>query len=163
MSFSVVRFTNPLWILIFQSSCQYIEVRAQLAALFNLDGTNPKIPMTPIASFAANTNTEMAYKQFCKDLYQIGVNEDMIRQNEDKLLEILRSQDMVASNQIGDSDIEDKNQVLEVAYKEYCKDLYRVGFTDDMLPPKDKILAVLRSRGVITSSQSGSTNTGDKG
>ena len=107
VSFSVVHFTDPLWILIFQFSCQYIEVQAQLACLFNLDGTNPRIPVTPIASFAANTNTEIAYKQFCKDLYQIGVKKGMIRRNEEKIQEILRSQDMVSSNQIGGSDIED--------------------------------------------------------
>ena len=122
-------------------------------------GTNSRISLTSIAAYAANTNTEIAFKQFQKDLYQIGVPEDLIQKKGDKIREILKSQGMVASRQVS-SDTGDKDQVLETAYKEYCKDLYRVGFTDDMLPPKDKILRVLRSQGMVASSQSGG---GDKG
>ena len=157
-----------LWILIYLSSCEYKEVQAQLATLLGLHRINSGISVTSIASFAANTNTETAYKNLCKELCQIGVTEDMIRQKEDKILEILRSQDMVTSSQIGDRDIGDRDignedQVLEMAYTEYCKDLYRIGFTDDMiLQQKDKILGILRSRGVVSSQTCGSSNIGDK-
>ena len=121
--------------------------------------------MTSIAAFAANTNIETAYTQLCEELYQIGVPKDLIQKNEDEIREILKSQDMVARIQISSSDTRDKDQALETAYQEYCKDLYRVGFTDDMLPPKDKILRVLRSRGVgmVASSQGGGKDKGQLG
>ena len=89
----------------------------------------------------------------------------MIRDKENKILDILKSHGMVASSQIRDSDrdIGDKDQELETAYKEYCKDLYRIGFTDDMiLQQKDKILGILRSRGAV-SQTGGSSEIGDKG
>ena len=126
-----------------------------MAALLGLHGTNSRISVTSIATFAANTSTEIAYKQFRKDLHQIGVPDDLIQKNEDEIREIFKSQGMVASSQIGSSDTGDKDQVLETAYEEYCKALYQLGFTDDMFPPKDKILRVLRSRGVVASNGAG--------
>ena len=117
-----------------------------------------RISITSIASFATNTNTEAAYKQFCEDLFQIGVTEDITRLKEDEILYALRSQRMIASSEIGGSedsgseDIEDKDEVLEAAYQEYCEGLYRIGFTDDMiLQQKDQILGILRSQGMVTS------------
>ena len=150
--------SSTLWILTFLSvsSCEYTEVKAQLAVLLGLYGTEKSaISITSIASFAAHTdtNTETAYKQFRDGLYRIGVANSMVRQNKDKILEILRSQSMVASIQTGGSDIEDKDQGLEMAYEEYCLDLYRIGFTDDMiLQQKDRILGILRSRRMAASS-----------
>ena len=157
-----------LWILIFLSSCEYAAVQAQLATLLGLRGTNSasRIPVTPIASFAANadTGTETASKQFCEHLHQkFGVAEDIIRQKEDEILEMLRSQGMVDSSQFGRSKVREEDQVLETAYKEFCESLYQLGVTEDMQPPRDKILKILRSRGVVTSSQSGGRNTEDKG
>ena len=71
---------------------------------------------------------------------------------EDEILDALRSQRMIASCEIGDSDIEDKDEVLETAYQEYCEGLYRIGFTENMiLQQKDEILGILRSRGMVTS------------
>ena len=105
-----------------------------MTVLLGLQSTaNSRILLPSIASFAANTNAETAYKQFCKDLYRIGVTEALVGQKEDDILEILKSQGMVASSQVGSSDIEEKDQVLEKAYEEYCKDLYRIGFTDKMI------------------------------
>ena len=153
-----------LWILIFISSCEYMEVQAQVAALLGLQGTaNSGISVASIASFAADTNLETASKQFYQDLDQIGATEDMIRRNEDKIIEILKSQGMVTSSPIHDSNIGDQAQALETAYKEFCEELYRIGVTEDMLPPKSKILRVLRSRGIGASSQRDGRNTGDKG
>ena len=84
----------------------------------------------------------------------------MIQQKKDEILEILRSQGMVASSQIQVTgrDTGDKDRVLEVAYHKYCKDLHRMGFTEDLIPPKAKILEILRSQGVVASSQSGGRN-----
>ena len=110
----------------FLSSCQYIEVQAQLAALLGLHGTNSRISITSIASFAANTNTETAYKQFCKDLHLIGITGYRIRYKEDEILEILKSQGMVAS-QIVASDTRDEDQVLETAYRQFCEELFQIG------------------------------------
>ena len=157
--------------LILLSSCEYNEVQAQLAALLELHGTNSGISITSIASFVANTNSETAYKQFCNELYRVGATEDIVREKEDEILEILTSQGMVASSQIdgnGDQDQDqdqDRDQDLapEMAYKEYCENLHQMGLTEDMIG-KDKILEILRSRVVGASSQTGgSSNVGDKG
>ena len=160
--------TNPININIsMYDSCEYRETQAQLAALL---GTNSRIPLTSIAALAANTNTEIAFQQFRKDLFQIGVPEDLIQRNTDKIREILESQGMVASRQICSSDTRDKDQVLETAYKEYCENLYQLGFTKDLIPPKSKVLRILRSRGVVASSSvvassqaSSQSGGGDKG
>ena len=147
-----------------------MAVQAQLAALLGLCGTaNSRIPITSIVCFAANTDTKTAYKQFCNDLYQIGVTEDMVQGKEDRILEILRSQSMVASSQIRGSNARDQDQVLDIlgaAYKRFFQDLHHIGVTEEdmlLLPPKDKILEILRSRGILASNQSGGSNSGYKG
>ena len=129
-----------------------------MTAILGLHGTNSGISVTSIASFAAtaSTNTDAAYRQLCQDLDRVGVAEDVMLQKEDKILEILRSQGMTVA--IASSEID---QVLETAYKEFCKDLYQIGVTEDTMPPKDKILKLLRSRGMVASSPRG--NTGNKG
>ena len=157
-------------ILISLSSCQYIQVQVQLAALLGLHGTHSGISIKSIASLIANNNVKTAYQEFCNDLSQIGVTEDVIREKEDQILEILKSQGIVfssqskgivSSSQIGRSDkLED--QALETAYHEYCKHLNEIGFTEDIIPSKAKILEILRSRGmVVASSQDGDRNTTD--
>ena len=94
----------------------------------------------------------MAFEQFCKGLYRIGVPEDLIQKNQDTIRDILKSQGMVAKRQIGSSETGDKDQALETAYKEYCKNLYDLGFTEDLMPPKSRVLKILKSRGVVASS-----------
>ena len=164
---SILCFVNPTDInTYFYDSCEYVETQAQLAALLNLHGTNSGISVTSIAAFTANTNTniETAYKQLCNDLYRVGVTEDIIRRKEDKILEIFRSQGMVASSKSSDSEPKDKDQALEVAYKEYCENLYRMGVTEGMVQQiKGEILEVLRSRGIVGSSNSSGNNIRDKG
>ena len=174
-----------LHILIFQSSCEYTKVQAQLVVLLGPHGTNSRIPVTPIASFAANTNTEAAYKQFCNDLSQprhtekctrvltlkkkkkndlsqLGVTENIIWQKEDKIREILKSQGMVGRSQIDDNNVGDQDQ-LETAYQELCKELYQIGITKDLIPPKDRVLGILRSRRMVASGQSDGSDIGDTG
>ena len=154
-----------LWVLIFLSSCEYVAVRAQLVSLLSLNGTN-SIPVALIASFAASADTEMAHKQFYKVLCQIGITEDIIRQREKEIREILRSQGMVSS-QVVVRDSRDKAQALEMEYKKFCEELFQMGVTGDLVPPKNKVLGLLRSRAKVASrqsgGQSGGTNTRDKG
>ena len=61
--------------------------------------------MASIASFAAKTGTNAAYKKFCEDLYQSGVTKDLVRRKEDEILDTLRSQGMVARNTRGQSQL----------------------------------------------------------
>ena len=136
-------------------------VQAQLASLLGLHGTN-LIPVTTIASFAANANTEKAYRQFCKDLCQIGITEEIIRRKEDEIWEILRSQSMVAS-QVGGSSTTDEDQVLEMAYKQFCEELFQIGVTKDLIPPKYKVLGILKSQGKVASGGRNAENKGGSG
>ena len=96
-------------------SCEFLEIQAQLTDVLGLHRTNSRVSVTSIASFADTTNTRMAYKQFCKNLYQIGITEDMILEKEQEILEILRSQGTVASGQIGGSNIGDQCQLLRAS------------------------------------------------
>ena len=163
---SVVCLTNPIDInTYFYSSCEYNETKAQLTALLGLHGTaRTRISITSITAFAANsnTNTETAYKQFQEDLCQRGVPENLIQEKEDKIREILKSQGMVARRQIVSSDTGAKDQVLETAYETYCKHLYELGFTKELIPPKAWVLKTLKSQGVA-SSQSSDKDKGQLG
>ena len=53
----------------------------------------------------------MAYKQFCRVLYQIGETEDIVPQNKNEILKILRAQGMYASSQICGSNIWGQGQL----------------------------------------------------
>ena len=118
-----------------------------MTTLLGLDGANSRISITSIASFAANTNPGTAYRQFCEDLDKVGVTEEMIHQSEDNILEILGSQGMVASGDDDGSNIEDQDDLeLETAYVQFCEGLYRAGMTEALMPPKDEILKMLKSR-----------------
>ena len=87
-----------------------------------------------------------------------------MHQKKDKILEILRSLGIVASGGSDGSNIEDQDQELETAYEQFCQGLYEAGMTKALMPPKDKILKMLKFRGMVSSSQTGgSGNTGDKG
>ena len=97
---------HPIDINIFHFSCAYIEIQKQLATILGLHHTNSEISVTSIASFAANTDTQAAYTQFCKDLYQIGVKEGTILQKENEILDVFKSQGMVSN------DIRDQGQLL---------------------------------------------------
>ena len=72
-------------------------IQAQLANVLGLH-TSSAIPVTTIASFTTNTDTQASYNQFCEDMYQIGVTEDTIRQKENEILGILKPQGVVSSN-----------------------------------------------------------------
>ena len=84
-----------------------------MAAILGLHHTSSRISITSIASFSANnTDAEAAYRQFCNDLYQIGVTEDTFSQKEDEILDALKSQEMmVAGNQISGKGIRNHSQL----------------------------------------------------
>lgn len=93
-------------VLIFASSCDYIEIQAQLANVLGLH-TSSGISVTSIASFTANTDdTQAAYDNFCQDMYQIGVTEDTMHQRKNEILGILIPRGLVATS------IEDPGQLL---------------------------------------------------
>ena len=83
-------------------------MQSRLTDVLGLHRTNSTISLTSLASFGDNTNARKAYKQFRKYLDNIGVTEDMIRQNEKEILEILGSQRVVASK----DNTEDQGQLL---------------------------------------------------
>ena len=80
-----------------------------MAAALGISHTGPRIPITSIASFVANTNTQEAYKQLYGDLNQLGVLEHIIHLEEDKILDILKSR-IVGSKNIGGSGIRHRGQ-----------------------------------------------------
>lgn len=63
--------------------------------ILGLHHTTSRLSLTPIPSYATNTNTTLAFKQLCKDLSQIGIAEDFIRLKENEILALFKSQGMV--------------------------------------------------------------------
>lgn len=61
-------------------------MQAELTAVLGLNQT--KVPIDSISSFVKNTNTTTAFKKFCRDLYRIGVDPEVIRQQEKNILSI---------------------------------------------------------------------------
>lgn len=87
-------------------------MRTQLNSVLGLHRTSSRVSVTSIASFAETADTTNAYRRFCENLYQSGVTEDMVRQKEKEILEILRPQRVVASSQVENSNIGDQSQLL---------------------------------------------------
>lgn len=77
-------------------------MQARLTDVLGLHRTNSRISITSLASFGDNTNARKAYKQFRKYLDNIGVTEDMIRQNEKEIKKILGSQVVASKDNTGD-------------------------------------------------------------
>ena len=71
---------------------------AAILGILDTGPTSPTIPIASIASFAANCNAQEAYQQLCNDLYEIGVTEDVVCREENKILDALNSHGMVASS-----------------------------------------------------------------
>ena len=68
-----------------------------MAVVLGLEDKISRIPVSFIASFGANTDTEAAYEQFCKDLSQIGVTKATIYQKGNEILTILKSRGIADS------------------------------------------------------------------
>ena len=71
-----------------------------------------------ITSFAGSINTKMAYKRFCKNLFQIGVTSEMIAQKEGEILNIFNQPQVTATGGGEGSDsgnIANEGQLLGVS------------------------------------------------
>ena len=91
-------------------SCEFLEIQAQLTDILGLRRTNSRVSVVSIATCVENNNTRRAYKQFCENLYKIGITEDTITQKEEEILAILGSQSVVPSSQPGGSSNEGHHQ-----------------------------------------------------
>lgn len=64
--------------------------------------------MDSITAFAGSVSSRRAYKEFCKNLSQIGVTAEMINQKESEIFEIFKAQNTAISGRIRNSPIEDQ-------------------------------------------------------
>ena len=90
-------------ILIFFYSCEHserLEMQKKLTDILGLCHTNSKITLNTIASFAGNINSEEAYREFCRDLSQMGVTMDMINRKKKQILDILGPQHTASSTSV---------------------------------------------------------------
>lgn len=87
-------------------SCEYVEIQARLTGFLGLHRTSSRVSLISIASFVENANTRKAYRQFCKNLHDIGITEDTIVQKEQEILGILQSHSIVANSQIDQSQLQ---------------------------------------------------------
>ena len=84
--------------------------------VLGLHRTVSRVSIDSIASFAGSINTKKAYKEFCKNLYQIGVTAEMIRVKESEILDIFKPHDTPISAQTDDSNIAILSQFPAVSY-----------------------------------------------
>ena len=96
-------------------SCEFSEMQGRLTDVLGLHRTNSRVSIASITSFAWSVNTKRAYKEFCKNLFQIGVTPEMIKQKEREILDIFQSQDTTISGQIDGSNIAGQSQLPTVS------------------------------------------------
>ena len=80
------------------SSCEFLEMQAQLNSLLGLHRTNSTVSINSVTSFAGSTKTRNAFKRFCQNLYEIGVRADMIKEKESEILNIFNPQNPAVSD-----------------------------------------------------------------
>ena len=90
-------------------------MQAQLNNLLGLYRTNSSVSIHSITSFAGSANTNKAYKEFCQNLFQIGVTADMVRQKKSEILNIFKPQNIAISRQIDDSNIVNEGHIPPVS------------------------------------------------
>ena len=78
-------------------------MQVQLTDILNLHHTNRRVSIDSITSFAGSVNSRRAYKEFCKNLFQIGVTAEMINQKENEIFEIFKAQNSAISGRIRNS------------------------------------------------------------
>ena len=72
--------------------------------ILGLHRTTSRSSIISFSSLAGSTNTKMAYKSFCKKLFQMGVTSEVITQKEGEILNILNQpQDTATSDERNDS------------------------------------------------------------
>ena len=70
-------------------SCETREIREMQERILGLHRTTSRSSTISFASLAGSINTKMAYKSFCKKLFQMGVTSEMITQKEGDILNML--------------------------------------------------------------------------
>ena len=93
-------------------------MQERIAGVLGLQRTTSRASIT---SFAESLNTKKAYKQLCRNLFQIGVTSEMISQKEEEILNIFKPQDTATGDgRGGESDsganITGRSQLLAVSY-----------------------------------------------
>ena len=86
-------------------------MQARLSDVLGLHRTSSRASTD---SFAGSINTRKAYKKFCKNLFQVGVTSEMIKQKEKEILDIFNTQN-TTSSQIDGGGIADQSQILGVS------------------------------------------------
>ena len=76
-------------------------MQARLTDVLGLHRTNSRVSIDSITSFAGSINTKKAYKEFCKNLFKIGVTSEMIKEKENEILNIFNTGN-TTSSQIDD-------------------------------------------------------------
>ena len=92
-------------------SCESREIREMQERILGLHRTTSR---SSITSFAPSINTKMAYKRFCKNLFQMGVTSEMITQKEGEILNMLNQPQDTTTGDDGDN-IDNQSQPLKVS------------------------------------------------
>ena len=82
-------------------------MQAKLNNLLDLQRSNSRVSIDSISSFAGSTKTKRAFLEFCRNLYSLGVRAHTIKEKENEILEIFKSQDTATSRPIDDNNIMD--------------------------------------------------------
>ena len=108
--------TIPIeYIILISPSCESREIREVEERLAGVLGLHHTTSRSSTTSFAGS---ETAYKQFCKNLFQMGVTPEMITQSEGEIRHIFNApQDAAIGDEGNDGgNIADQSQVLGVCY-----------------------------------------------
>ena len=94
------------------------RIEERIAGVLGLHHRTSRVSLT---SLPGSINTKIAYKRFCKNLFQIGVTPEMITQKEGEILNIFNQpQDTATGGETNDSgNIANQSQRLGVSYSLY--------------------------------------------
>ena len=97
-------------------SCETREIREMQEQILGLGlGLHRTTSRSSITSFAGSIRTKMAYKRFCKNLFQMGVTSEIIAQKEGDILNMLNQpQDTAISG--GGNSSGNSAQLITVSY-----------------------------------------------
>ena len=83
--------------------------------VLGLHHSSTRVSIDSVASFAGSVNNKKAYKKFCRNLFQIGVTSEMIRQKEAEILDIFKHQGTTIRGQADNGNIADQGQLPVVS------------------------------------------------
>lgn len=88
--------------------------------ILDLYSTNRNVSMDSITSFAESPNARKAFKEFCRNLSQLGVTAEMIKEKGPEILNIFKSHSVAISGQTCDGNTADQSAVRDF----FCEDCY---------------------------------------